>query len=98
MFEIKIEITTPEEPVEWDCNDTRCLTEKGKRDCCRHCPIMLLEKKHLQELENAKERVKNMLYVEHNVDCGYLLKIPDIKPVMKQVDNIFDEKPIKELR
>ena len=90
MFEIKILITTPEEPFEfkWDCSDTQCLTEKGKRDCCRHCPIFINEKNRSTEIGILEARIENLFYQSRCFPFD----------VEKKILEIFDENPIKELK
>jgi hypothetical protein len=93
MFEIKIQITTPGETdsnfFEWNCSDTRCFTEKGKRDCCCHCPILIAEKHRDIEIANVTERVENIFYQSQNTSS---------RDVETKIIEMLKEKPIRELR
>lgn len=89
MFEIVIKISTPEHDWRWTCNDTQCITDKGKRECCCHCPIFINEKKRDKEIENIKSRIENIFYqAKHQSN----------KDVEKKIIKIFDEKPIEEIK
>lgn len=100
MFEIEIKIGCPDGHLIGRCDDTRCLTEKGKRGfICENCPVFLIERKHNEELGNARERVHNVIYVQKNVYQGVLRRISDEeeKELYASMNRIFDEKPIKGL-
>jgi hypothetical protein len=102
MFEIEIKIDCPDgnNHLIGRCNDTRCLTEKGKRGfICENCPITLMERKHNEELGNVRERVHNVIYMQRNIVKGCLREISDDeeKLLYRYMNRIFDEKPIKSL-
>jgi len=100
MFEIKIWITTPEEDAKWLCNDTRCWAEKGKRDCCRHCPILINEKNRAKEMENLKERIENIFYQDKTLTHGKMTydDMYTYRPIEEKISEIFKENPIEKLR
>jgi len=91
MFEIRIWITTPDEEhgfTEWNCSDTECLTEKGKRNCCRHCPIFINENNRATEIGILKSRIDNIFYQAQVYPLN----------VQKKISEIFKENPIEKLR
>ena len=63
MYDIKVKITTPEgEDTEftYECDDTLCITEYGKKEACKHCPVYRLKKQYNDIKQETDSEIKDL--------------------------------------
>lgn len=63
MYDIKIKIKTPEgkdTEFTYECNDTLCITDYGKKEACKHCPVYRLKKKYENIKQETDEEIKDL--------------------------------------